>query len=72
MDSSRAVFHVDDYEVVARECGDLGQSGGEGEEEDAIEGFAVAETGFERGWGWRRGMVRGAFERAEGGEFGGF
>lgn len=49
VDSSRAVLHVDDYEVVARKCSDLGQSGREGEEEDAIEGFAIAEAGFERG-----------------------
>lgn len=49
MDSSRAVFHVDDCKVVTRECDDLGQSGGEGEEEDAIEGFAIAEAGLERG-----------------------
>lgn len=54
MDSSRAVFHVDDYKVVARECGDLGQSGREGKEEDTVEGFAVAEAGFERGCGGRR------------------
>lgn len=71
MDSSRAVFHVNDYEIVARECDDLGQSGGEGEQEDTIEGFAVPEAGFDRGRGRRRGRVRGASERGEGGEFGG-
>lgn len=47
-----AVFHVDDDEVIAGETGDLGESWGEGEEEEAVECFAVLKAGFE--W-WRNG-----------------
>jgi len=50
-----AVFHVDDDEVVAGEGGDLGEGGGEGEEEEAVEGFAIFEAGFEGFWIGGRG-----------------
>lgn len=46
-DAAVAVLHVDDDEVVAGEAGDLGESWGEGEEEEAVEGFAIVEAGFE-------------------------
>lgn len=46
-DATVAVFHVDDDEVVAGETGDLGEGGGEGEKEEAVEGVAIAETGLE-------------------------
>lgn len=41
-DAAGAVLHVDDDEVVAGEGGDLGQGGGEGEEEETVKGVAVA------------------------------
>ena len=41
-DAAGAVLHVDDNEVVAGEGGDLGEGGGEGEEEETVEGVAVA------------------------------
>lgn len=53
-DSAVAVLHVDDDEVVARETGDLGERGGEREEEKAVEGFAIAETGLQCTIGGRR------------------
>lgn len=43
-DSAVAVLHVDDDEVVAGETGDLGERRGEGEKEEAVESFAIAET----------------------------
>lgn len=46
-DAAGAVFHVDDDEIVAGEARDLGDGGGEAEEEEAVEGLAIAETGFE-------------------------
>jgi len=46
-DAAVAVFHVDDNEVVAGEGGDFGEGGGEGEEEETVEGFVGTETGFE-------------------------
>lgn len=46
-DGTVAVFHVDDDKVVAGEGGDLGEGRGEGEEEEAVEGFATFEAGFE-------------------------
>ena len=46
-DSTVAVFHVDDDEVVSSEAGDLGEGWGEGEEEEAVQGIAVLEAGFE-------------------------
>lgn len=66
-DGSVAVFHVDDDEVVAGEAGDFGESWGEGEEEDAVESFAGAETGFEVAVGrggccGGDGVVREGFE----------
>lgn len=48
---SGAVFHVDDGVVVARYGGYLGEGGGVGEEEDAVEGFAAGEAGLEGGGG---------------------
>jgi len=41
-DAAGAVLHVDDDEVVASEGGDLGEGGGEGEEEETVEGVAIA------------------------------
>jgi hypothetical protein len=54
-DAAGAVLHVYDDEVVAGEAGDLGKCGGEAEKEEAIEGLAVVETGFEgfAGGDWR-------------------
>lgn len=49
-DGTVAVFHVDDDKVVAGEGGDLGEGRGEGEEEEAVEGFATFEAGFEGFW----------------------
>ena len=46
-DASRAVFHVDDDEVVAGETGDLGEGRGEAEEEETVQGLAIAEARFE-------------------------
>ncbi|KAF7808655.1 2-keto-3-deoxy-L-rhamnonate aldolase [Senna tora] len=46
-DAAVAVLHIDDDEVKAGETGDLGEGGGEGEHEEAIEGFAILEAGFE-------------------------
>lgn len=60
-----AVLHVDDDEVIAGEAGDLGKGGGEGEEEEAVEGLAVSEAGFEGG----RGGV-GCGEIGRGGDWG--
>lgn len=54
-DAAVTVFHVDDNEVVAGEGGDFGESGGEGEEEEAVEGFIRTETGFEVAVGWGGG-----------------
>lgn len=41
-DAAGAVLHVDDNEVVAGEGGDLREGGGEGEEEETVQGFAIA------------------------------
>lgn len=46
-DATGAVLHVDDDEVIAGVARDLGEGGGEGEEEETIEGLAVAEAGLE-------------------------
>ena len=46
-DTTGTVLHVEDDEVVASEANDLGESGGEAEEEEAVEGFATVEAGFE-------------------------
>lgn len=56
-DAAVAVFHVDHHEVVAGEAGDLGDGGGEAEEEEAVEGFAIFETGFEGLWGGGCGEI---------------
>ena len=45
--ASRAVFHVDDDEVVAVETGDLSEGRGEAEEEETVQGLAIAEARFE-------------------------
>jgi hypothetical protein len=68
-DAARAVLHVDNDEVVAGEAGDLSECGGEAEEEEAVEGLAVVETGFEgfaggdwgEIWGYGGGVL--GFER---------
>lgn len=65
-DAAVTVFHVDDDEVVAGEGGDFGEGGGEGEEEEAVEGFVGTETGFEVAVRW--GGVRGG--GCDGGVFG--
>lgn len=57
------MLHVNDDEVVAGEAGDLGEGGGEAEEEEAIKGFAIVEAGLEglgrggdgNGGGWDGG-----------------
>lgn len=46
-DAAMAVLHVDDDKVIAGEAGDLGESWGEGEEEEAVESLAVLEAGLE-------------------------
>lgn len=54
-DATVAVLHVNDDKVVAGEARDLGKGGGEAEEEEAVEGLAIFETGFEGLWcggGW--------------------
>lgn len=61
-DSAVAVLHVDDDEIVAGETSDLGKSGGEGKEEETVEGFAIAETGLQC---WIEGKRRGS-ERTRG------
>ena len=43
-DPAVAVLHVDHDEVVAGEAGDLGERGGEGQEEEPVEGLAVLEA----------------------------
>uniref|UniRef100_A0A2N9IKD9 CCHC-type domain-containing protein n=1 Tax=Fagus sylvatica TaxID=28930 RepID=A0A2N9IKD9_FAGSY len=45
--ASRAVFHVDDDEVVAGETGDLGEGRGEAEEEKTVQGLTITEARFE-------------------------
>lgn len=45
-DPAVTMLHVDDDEVVAGEAGDLRERWGEGEEEEAVEGVATAETGL--------------------------
>lgn len=45
------MFHVDDDEIVAGKAGDLGESGGEGAEEEAVESVAILEARFEGLWG---------------------
>ncbi|KAF1863341.1 hypothetical protein Lal_00031226 [Lupinus albus] len=54
-DTAIAMFHVDDDIVVASEASDLGEGGGEGEEEKAVEGVTVTEAGFEVRWGGEGG-----------------
>lgn len=46
-DSAGTVFHVDNDEVIAGEARDLGEGGGEAEEEETVEDFATVETGLE-------------------------
>ena len=41
------MFHVDDDEVIAGETGDLGEGRGEAEEEETVQGLAIAEARFE-------------------------
>lgn len=69
-DAAGAVFHINYDEIVAGETGDLGEGRGEAEEEEAVEGFAIFEAGFE-------GLVRcgggdGVAGRCVGGVGGGF
>uniref|UniRef100_A0A2N9HXH3 Uncharacterized protein n=1 Tax=Fagus sylvatica TaxID=28930 RepID=A0A2N9HXH3_FAGSY len=45
--ASRAVFHVDDDEVVAGETGDLSKGRGEAKEEEIVQGLAITEARFE-------------------------
>lgn len=60
--SSVAVLHVHYGKVVPGEPRYLGDCGGEGEEEDAIEGLAVLEAGFERLWGRSGGDGGGVWQ----------
>lgn len=46
-DAAGAVLHVDDDVVVSGEACDLGECRREAEEEEAVEGLAIMETGFE-------------------------
>lgn len=46
-DSAVAVLHVNDDKVVAGKSRDLGERRGEGEEEKAVEGVAITETGLQ-------------------------
>ncbi len=46
-DATVAVLHVNDDEVVAGETGDLGEGRGEAEEEETVQGLAIAEARFE-------------------------
>lgn len=45
-DSTVAVFHVDDREVIASEAGNLGEGGREAEEKETVKGFPVFEARF--------------------------
>lgn len=65
-DAAVAVLHVDDDEIVAGEAGDLGESGGEGAEEEAVEGIAIVEARFE---GRRTGRGGGEVAGGGGGDY---
>ena len=45
--ASLAMFHVDDDEVVAEETDDLSKGRREAEEEETVQGLAIAEARFE-------------------------
>ena len=62
--ASRAVFHVDDNEVVAGEIGDLGEGRGEAEEEETVQDqrswfSSISDYGF--GFGFDFGFVTLSF-----------